>query len=80
MEGPLTERALMVELLREPVRRATWIAIAVALGGIAIMVSDKSGGVLLKGSEPALGNLHDILLIAENDLDVHRLDPRSSAL
>ena len=31
-------------VLREPVRAATWIAIAVALAGIAIMVADKSGG------------------------------------
>jgi drug/metabolite transporter, DME family len=34
-------------VLREPVRRATWIAIAVAIGGIAIMVADKSGSVVL---------------------------------
>src|SRR5210317_541674 len=32
-------------VLREPVRAATWLAIAVAIGGIAIMVADKSGGV-----------------------------------
>ena len=31
-------------VLRERVRAATWIAIAVALLGIAIMVADKSGG------------------------------------
>lgn len=43
-------------VLREPVRIATWIAIAVALGGIAIMVADKSGGVALKGSLAALGS------------------------
>lgn len=43
-------------LLREPVRLATWIAIAVALGGIAIMAGDKSGGVGLKGSLAALGS------------------------
>ena len=43
-------------VLREPVRSATWIAIAVALGGIAIMVADKSGSVVLKGSLAALGS------------------------
>lgn len=43
-------------ILREPVRIATWIAIAVAIAGIAIMVSDKSGGVALKGSLAALGS------------------------
>ena len=43
-------------VLREPVRTATWIAIAVAIGGIAIMVADKSGGVAFKGSLAALGS------------------------
>ena len=43
-------------VLREPVRAATWIAIAVAIGGIAIMVADKSGSVALKGSLAALGS------------------------
>jgi len=43
-------------VLREPVRRATWIAIAVAIGGIAIMVADKSGSVALLGSLAALGS------------------------
>ena len=43
-------------VLREPVRAATWAAIAVAIGGIAIMVADKSGGVVLKGSLAALGS------------------------
>ena len=42
--------------LRESVRVATWIAIVVAIGGIAIMVADKSGGVALKGSLAALGS------------------------
>jgi hypothetical protein len=37
-------------VLREPVRAVTWVAIAVAIGGIAIMVADTSGGVALKGS------------------------------
>ncbi len=43
-------------VLREPVRAATWIAIIVAIGGIAIMVADKSGGVALTGSLAALGS------------------------
>jgi drug/metabolite transporter (DMT)-like permease len=43
-------------VLREPVRTATWVAIAVAIGGIAIMVADKSGGVAFKGSLAALGS------------------------
>jgi DME family drug/metabolite transporter len=43
-------------VLRETVRAATWIAIALALGGIAIMVADKSGGVAMRGSLAALGS------------------------
>lgn len=43
-------------VLREGVRIATWIAIAVALCGIAIMVADKSGSVVLRGSLAALGS------------------------
>lgn len=43
-------------VLREPVRIATWIAIAVAIGGIAVMVADKSGSVALNGSLAALGS------------------------
>jgi drug/metabolite transporter, DME family len=43
-------------VLREPVRTATWVAIAAAIGGIAIMVADKSGSVALKGSLAALGS------------------------
>jgi drug/metabolite transporter (DMT)-like permease len=43
-------------VLREPVRRATWVAIAFAIGGIAIMVADKSGSVALMGSLAALGS------------------------
>ena len=43
-------------VLREPVRAATWIAIAVSLGGIAIMVADKSDNVALQGSLAALGS------------------------
>jgi len=43
-------------VLQEPVRIATWIAITVALGGIAIMAADKSGSVVPKGSLAALGS------------------------
>jgi len=43
-------------VLKEPVRKATWIAIVVALAGIAIMVADKSGGAALKGNFAALGS------------------------
>lgn len=43
-------------VLREPVRPATWVSIAAAIGGIAIMVADKSGGVVLRGSLAALGS------------------------
>jgi len=43
-------------VLREPVRVATWISIAIALGGIAIMVSDQSDAVTLKGSLAAIGS------------------------
>ena len=43
-------------ILREPVRAATWIAIAVALGGILIMVSDNTGDVAAQGSLAALGS------------------------
>lgn len=43
-------------VLREGVRLATWIAIVVAIGGIAIMVADNSGSVALKGSLAALGS------------------------
>lgn len=43
-------------VLKEPVRVATWVAIAVALGGIAIMVADESGSVVIVGSLAALGS------------------------
>ncbi|MEM7060231.1 MAG: DMT family transporter [Pseudomonadota bacterium] len=43
-------------VLREPVRKATWVSIAIAIGGIAIMVADKSGGVAIGGSLAALGS------------------------
>ena len=43
-------------VLREPVRLATWVAIAVAIAGIAIMVADKSGGIAVTGSLAALAS------------------------
>jgi drug/metabolite transporter (DMT)-like permease len=42
-------------ILREPVRAATWIAIAVSLGGIAIMFADKSDNLALAALGSALG-------------------------
>jgi len=41
-------------VLREPVRVATWVAVVLALGGIAVMFADKSGAVSVPGSLGAL--------------------------
>jgi len=54
--APFVAAVLGWIVLREPVRGATWIAIAVAIAGIAIMVADKSGSVALRGSLAALGS------------------------
>ena len=54
--APFMAAVLGRVVLKEPVRIATWLAIAVALGGIAIMVADKSGSVVIKGSLAALGS------------------------
>ena len=43
-------------VLRERVRSATWIAIFVAIGAIAIMVSDQTSGGVLDGTLAALGS------------------------
>lgn len=43
-------------ILRELVRRATWLAIGIAFFGIAVMMADKSGSVALIGSLAALGS------------------------
>ncbi len=43
-------------VLREPVRRATFVAIAVAIAGIAIMVSDDTSDGALTGNLAALGS------------------------
>ena len=42
--------------LRENVRMATWISIVIAIVGISIMVADKSGPSVLRGSVAALGS------------------------
>jgi len=42
--------------LGESVRTVTWISIIAAIGGIAIMVADKSGTAAFKGSLAALGS------------------------
>jgi drug/metabolite transporter, DME family len=54
--SPFMTAVLGQIVLGERVRTATWIAIAVAIGGITIMVADKSGSIVLKGSLAALGS------------------------
>ncbi len=54
--APFMAAVLGWMVLRESVRTATWIAIAVAIAGIAIMVAEESGDVALKGSLAALGS------------------------
>jgi len=54
--APFMAAVLGRAVLGESVRVATWIAIIVALAGIAIMVADKSGGVALKGNLAAMGS------------------------
>ena len=43
-------------VLRERVRVATWLAVAVAIGGIAVMFADKSGAVSIPGSLAAFAS------------------------
>ena len=43
-------------VLRERVRGATWIAVLIAIGGIAVMVSDETGAGTVLGSLAALGS------------------------
>ena len=43
-------------VLREPVRGATWVAVLIAIGGIAVMVSDQTGAGTVLGSLAALGS------------------------
>jgi drug/metabolite transporter (DMT)-like permease len=54
--APLMAAALGRVILGEHVRRATWVAMAVALAGIAVMVWDKTSGAALKGNLAALGS------------------------
>jgi len=54
--APFMAAVLGWAVLRERVRMATWLAIAVAIGGIAIMVVDKSGSADFKGGLAALGS------------------------
>ena len=43
-------------VLRERVRGATWVAVLIAIGGIAVMVSDQTGAGTVVGSLAALGS------------------------
>ncbi len=54
--APFMAAVLGRTVLREHVRLATWVAIAVAVGGIAIMVGGSSGSVAIQGSLAALGS------------------------
>jgi drug/metabolite transporter (DMT)-like permease len=54
--APFMAAVLGWVVLRERVRLATWIAIVIAIAGIAVMVADKSGSVAIKGSLAALGS------------------------
>jgi DME family drug/metabolite transporter len=54
--APFMAAVLGWMVLREPVRAATWIAIAAAILGIAVMVFDQTGSVALWGSLAALGS------------------------
>ncbi len=54
--APLMAAILGRLILRESVRPATWVAIAVASIGIAIMVWDKSSSAALRGNLAAIGS------------------------
>lgn len=54
--APLIAAVLGRIVLGESVRPATWIAIAVAACGIAVMVWDKTSGAALRGNLAALGS------------------------
>lgn len=54
--APLIAAVLGRILLAESVRPATWVAIAVAACGIAVMVWDKTSGAALRGNLAALGS------------------------
>lgn len=54
--APFIAAILGLVILHEPVRRATWIAIIVAILGISIMVWDKQGGTEMRGNLAAFGS------------------------
>jgi drug/metabolite transporter (DMT)-like permease len=54
--APFMAAILGLLILREPVRRATWIAILGACTGIGVMVWGKSGGAHMAGNLAALGS------------------------
>lgn len=54
--APFMTAILSWIVLRESVRPATWVAIAVALAGIAVMVADKAGESAIAGNLAALGS------------------------
>ena len=54
--APFMAAVLGWVVLRERVRGATWIAVLIAIGGIAVMVSDQTGAGTALGSLAALGS------------------------
>jgi DME family drug/metabolite transporter len=54
--SPLITAALAWPILKEPVRRATWVAIAVALVGIALMVREGFAAGAMAGNIAALAS------------------------
>ncbi|WP_071674696.1 DMT family transporter [Nioella nitratireducens] len=54
--APFLAAVLGRVILGERVRRATWVAITVAICGVGIMVADKSDGAALRGSLAAIGS------------------------
>lgn len=54
--APFMAAILGMVVLKERVRRHTWLAIALALVGIGVMVWGKSGGAALAGNLAALGS------------------------
>ena len=54
--APFMAAVLGWVVLRERVRGATWVAVLIAIGGIAVMVSDQTGAGTVLGSLAALGS------------------------
>lgn len=54
--SPFLTAVLGWAVLREPVRKATWVAIFVAIAGIGIMVAGNSSGAALSGTLAAFGS------------------------